>query len=304
MLDRVWRGRSLPTFGTAVFAALLLTMTALSVLSTIVFRSLDGQRRQTADAAIREYAALGARLFGDRAFGVFEGSRLRILASVYGSRPGPGEPRPDFDRFVDVANREMDLIGFAVADPNRGFFAIDLATGAYRGAGGAQGDAIGRRIAEMIRQRPAPTERRLEPLVWLMADLPEPVSVGYTALRARSGQDLAYYGFTYTRRVGWKHVGDAVMRDLPLLPGSFIDPNFRYGLDRSRTDSLIAVRLFDATGEVLYESRKPFPGEIEGEFVFRTGPGGFRASATLHPALVEEIRANLNASYRAALQFC
>ncbi|MBC7894267.1 MAG: HAMP domain-containing histidine kinase [Cytophagaceae bacterium] len=303
MFERVWRGRSLPTFGTAVFAALLLTMTALSIISALVFRSLNEQRHQTADAAIREYASLGARLFGDRAFGVFEGSRLRILASVYGSRPRPGDPPPDFDRFVDVAAREMDLIGFAVDDANRGFFRVDVRTGAYRGAGGAAGEAMGVRIAEMIRMRPAPTERRLEPLVWLMADLPEPVSVGYTALRAHSGDDLAYYGFTYTRRIGWKQVGDAVMRDLPLLPGSFIDPGFRYGMDRSRTDSLIAIRLFDAQGAVLYESRPRFAGEIEGEFVFRTGPGGFSASATLHPTLVEDIRANLNASYRAALQF-
>ncbi|MGQ0647545.1 MAG: sensor histidine kinase [Gemmatimonadaceae bacterium] len=303
MIRRWWKNLRLPSLGSVAFAVLLLMMTLLSIISAVSFRSLNDQRQHTADAAIREYASLGARLFGDRALGVFEGSRLRILASIYGARIAPGEALPDIQEFASRASAEMDQIGFAVGDPARGFFAIDSRRGTYQGRGVAADSNIAASIQRMIHERPLPSDRRLEPLVWLMVDLEEPLTVGYTPIRSVTGKEIGHYGFTYTRRVGWKHVGDAVIRDLPLLPGSLIDADYRYGLDPSRTDSLVAIRLMDAKGEVLYDSRPPFSGSVGGDFWFRTGPGAFRAVATLDPRLVEQIRRNLNASYRASLQF-
>jgi signal transduction histidine kinase len=299
----LWKSREPPKAGTVVFTALLITMTLLSILSAMSSRSLNEQRLHTADAAMREYASLGARLFADRAFGVFEGSRLRVLAPIYGLRLAAGAPLPDLEAFAAHASSEMDAIGFAPGDPNRGFFMVDARTDSYRGTGIAADSSMEVSIRRMLRENPMLGERRLEPLVWLMVDLPEPISVGYTPLRSTAGEAVAWYGFTYTRWRGWKHVGDAVVRDLPLLPGSFIDPQYRYGLDPSRTDSLVAIRLYDTEGEVLYDSRPPFAGSVEGEFWFRTGPGGFRAVATLDPRLAEEMRRTLRASYRASLSF-
>lgn len=303
MFGRLLKERQLPGPGTVVFGALLLTMTFLSISSAISLRRLTEQRQHTAETAMKEYASLGARLFGDRAFGVFEGSRLRVLAPIYGRRQVPGMPLPSLEEFESYAARELDQIGFAVGDTNRGFFAIDARRKTIRGSGAAADARIASEIQRMIRERPIPGDRRLEPLVWLMVDLAEPVTVGYTALRSTAGEEVGYYGFTYTRRVGWKQVGDAVIRDLPLLPGAYVDSLYRYGLDRARTDSLIAIRLYDAGGNVLYDSRPPFAGSVEGEFSFRTGPGAFRAVATLHPQLVEQMRRNLNASGRAAVPF-
>ena len=303
MFRRLLNARQLPGLGTVFFGVLLLTMTLLSITSAIALRRLTEQRQHTADTAMREYASLGARLFGDRAFGVFEGSRLRVLAPIYGQRVAPGAPLPSLEAFARYASTELDQIGFAVGDTNRGFFAIDRRAGTIRGTGAAANAAIAADIQRMVRERPVPSDRRLEPLVWLMVDLAEPITVGYTALRSTSGEQLAYYGFTYSRRVGWKQVGDAVIRDLPLLPGGYVDSLYRYGLDPSRTDSLIAMRLYDTNGKVLYDSRPPFAGSVEGEFWFRTGPGAFRAVATLHPQLVEQMRHSLNASGRAAVSF-
>jgi signal transduction histidine kinase len=82
-----------------------------------------------------------------------------------------------------------------------------------------------------------------------------------------------------------------------------VDPAFRYGLEPARADTLVAVRLYDANGQVLYDSRPPFVDSIQGEFDFRTGPGAFRAVASLHPGLVAQVRQNLIGSRDAVPYF-
>jgi signal transduction histidine kinase len=290
------RARRRVNLGTAAFGVLLLAMTGLTVVSVIVLRRMSEQRQRTADDAIREYAGLGARLFGDRAYFVFEGIRIRILASIVGTHPAPGASAPPLDTFVQSARNEMDAIGFAAGDTNRGFFRIDIPTGRYEGAGAAASTQIGARIRDLLRTRPAPRDSRMDPMGWLMVDLPEPMTVGLTTMIASDGTPIAHYGFVYTRRVGWKSVGDAVMRDLPLLPAAFVDRQYRYGLDPSRTDTLVAIRLYDSAGRILYDSRPPFPGRIFGEFPFNTGSGAFRTVETLHPALVTAIRTSLRST--------
>jgi signal transduction histidine kinase len=263
-----------------VFAVVLLSMTALSLVSAYALRHQSDQRAATADAAIQEYASLGARLFGDRAFGLFEGTRLRILGAIYSARLRPGEALPSFTRYVDDATREMNLIGFAVGDSNRGFFVLDERTGYMEVAGGAARPGMDRRIQAMLRQSPRPRDRRMEPMVWLLSDLPDRQSVGFAALRDQDGSTHAHYGFTYSRAAGWKAIGDAVVSGLPLLPGGFIDAAFRYGLDSSRTDTLIAIRVLGGDGELLYQSRAAFPGSPKGEFTFNTGTSPLRVEAT------------------------
>ena len=291
------RGRSrLPRVSTLAFGFLLVSLTGLTIASTRALQRLGEQRLRVADDAIREYASLGARLFGDRAYSVFEVARTRILSSVYGASARPSERGLSLERFAEHARGEMDRIGFAVGDTNRGFFRIDANTGQYEGTGVAAPADIGRRIAELIRTRPMPSDRRLEPMAWMMLDLAEPLTIGLATLLDASGRELAHYGFLYSRRLGWKSAGDAIMRELPLLPGSFIDPQYRFGLDPSRTDTLVAIRLYDANDRVLYDSRAPFPGDVAGEFTFSTGTGAFRAVETLHPALLASIRRSLQAS--------
>lgn len=289
----LWR---MPRLGTIAFSILLLAMTGLSVVSTLAFHRLSLQRRQTADAAIREYASLGARLFSDRAFSVFEGIRIRVLASVYGVHPQAGAPLPTLAQFMEHASAEMDRLGFSDADPNRGFFRIDLRTGTYTGSGAAAPPAIGARIRDLVRTRPAPRDSRIEPMGWLMVDGPEPMTVGFTTMHDASGAAVAEYGYIYSRRVGWKVVGDIVMRELPLLPTSFVDAQYRFGIDNARGDTLVAIRLYDTSARVLYDSRTPFPDSVAGEFLVNTGSGSFRTVETLHPSLIRAVRRSLSSS--------
>jgi signal transduction histidine kinase len=275
-------------------------MTLLTVLSAFAFRVMSEARVNTANDAIREYASLGARLFGDRGFSVFENYRIRVLSSVYGRRITTADALPDFDAFVRDATREMDLLAFAVGDTNRGFFMLERATGRYRGAGAGAAPSMGSRIAELIRTRPKPADVRIEPMPWLMVDAAEPLTVGIATLSASGGDEVAYYGFMYSRRLGWKSVGDAVIRELPLLPGSFVEAGYRFGIDPSRSDTLVSMRLIDAGGRVLYESRPPFAESPAGEFAYSTGSGAFRAVETLHPALVTAMRRSLRASRAAS----
>ncbi len=288
-----WRAGKRPSAGTVGFIVLFISMMSLSILSAISFRLQGESRRRTAQRAIQEYASLGARLFADRAFGVFEGTRLRILAGVYGSRPRPGEPPLAFERFVDDASHEMDQILFAAGDSNRGFFVLDVRGGTFRGAAAAARPGMEARISQSIAAAPPSNERRMEPRVWLLSDLPDLVSMGFAPLRSSEGTLLAYYGFLYTRTAGWKSVGDAVIRDLPLLPATLIDPAFRASVFASRADTLVAIRLLDDRGQVLYDSRPPFPGVV-GESPRGTGTTVLRIQATLHPSLLRALQFSLS----------
>lgn len=294
-LRDLWNSDHRPAAGTVVFLVLLLLMTGLSVVSAMAFRSLNESRTQTADKAIREYASLGARLFADRAFGVFEGTRVRILSSIYGARPRPGEAAPSFARFVEDASREMDAIGFALGDANRGFFVFDVNTGAYVGEGAASRDEVRNGVLALLRDAPPARDRRMEPMVWLITELPELLSMASAPLRDSKGRVLAVYGYTYTRTAGWKSVGDAVMRDLPLVPASFIQPGMEPGNVAAGNDSLIAIRLIDQAGGILYDSRPPYPG-LGGESPRNTGSTVLRVQATLHPTLLADLRLSLKGS--------
>ncbi len=295
-LDRLRRRWHLPSFTTLGFGALLLLMLALTLLSTSAFLRLTGQRRRVADDAIREYASLGARLFGDRGYYLFESARMRILSSIYGTRVLPGQRPPSLENFAAHARETMDQIGFAIDDPNRGFFRLDAKSRAIEGTGAAASERIRNRIRELILTRPVPSDSRIEPMAWMMVNEPEPLTLGLATLHDAAGNEVAHYGFVYSRRRGWKSVGDAVMRELPLLPGTFIDPQYRFGLDASHSDSLVAIRLVDVNGRVIYDSRPPFPGSVEGKFTFNTGTGAFSAIETLHPALLASIRHSLQAT--------
>ncbi|MCU0649430.1 MAG: HAMP domain-containing histidine kinase [Gemmatimonadaceae bacterium] len=281
-----------PSLGTVVFGVLLLSMIGLSIVSGLAIRGLNEQRARTADAAIREYGSLGARIFGDRAFGIFEGTRLRVLSPIYARRLRADDALPSLDVFARDAATEMDELGFAVGDTNRGFFVLDARTQAYRATGAAARPAVTRGLIADVAQRRSARDRRTQPFISLVSDGSVKLGVSYAALRDAAGEPMAYYGYTYSRQRSWASIGDQVMAGVPLLPSDFVDPDFRYGTDPSRTDSLVAVRVVDEAGTVLYDSRPPFPG-LEGDFVFNTGQSALTVRVTLHPTLLASLQRTL-----------
>ncbi|MBL8961167.1 MAG: HAMP domain-containing histidine kinase [Gemmatimonadetes bacterium] len=293
-LSAWWREWHRPKLSTVVYVVLFLSMVALSLATSLAFSFLTAQRSRTADEAIQEYAALGARLFGDRSFGLFEGARLRILSVAYAARLGPGQPLPDFATFATDAAGDMDFLGFAPGDSNRGFFSLDLRSGRWQATGAARDTVVASRIRSLLREARTTPMRRLDPRVAPMTDLGNPLVLSYAAVQDRAGAVVGWMGFTYSRHLGWRSVGGAVMAELPLLPGSLLDSTMQAGLGSARSDSLIAMRVVDAAGAVLYESRPPFAGSPAGSFTSALG-SGVRFEATLHPDLVARLRTGLRA---------
>ncbi|MEP7345454.1 MAG: HAMP domain-containing sensor histidine kinase [Gemmatimonadaceae bacterium] len=302
-LVRRARERLLPSAGSAVFTVLLLAMTVISLISAVQLRRSWESQRRASDLSLKEYASLGARLFGDRAYGVFEGTRLRALSSILGRRVAADAPIPTSGEFAALAGPELDLMNFAVRDENRGFFAIDQRSGRYQGLLAASTPEMSEAIPRNIKDFPLPLLPGNSPTGVFLIGRGDSVAVAYAALRHPSGEAAGYYGFTYSRHMGWHHVGQQVLRSLPLLPAALLDPNLRYGMDPATTDSLIAIRLYNRGNEVLFDSRAPYADStVQGEFTFQTGSSAVRAVATLHPALVEQMRLHLNGAGRAVLR--
>ncbi len=291
-LTSTWRSAS-PS--AVLFSIVLVMMTALSVTSALQLRRSYEERRRASDLAIRQFAALGARLFGDRAYYAFENIRLQVLASVIGTRWTPGTAMPSLTDVARQARREITRLGIAPDDPNLGFFVVNLATQTYAGLDAANDRGMQDSILHAMRERPMPPGGGRDVLPWALVDRAEPVSVAFAPLRDLEGREVALYGFTYSRRLGWREVGRTVLRDLPLLPAAWMDTKRKSGVDSMRTDSLIAIRLFDTRGKTLYESQPAQPGSAEGEFISR-GAGEFRVVASLSPALVAQMQQHVGES--------
>jgi signal transduction histidine kinase len=288
-LQATWR---LASPGTVLFSIVLVAMTTLSIASAVQLRSSYVARRRASDLAIRELAGLGAQLFSDRAQYAFERIRLQVLSSIIGMRWTAGTPVPSAEAFAVAARREIAQLQFAPNDPNLGFFVVDRETQAYAGLDAAHDPALQDSILRALRERPMAQDTGLSASGWAVVQRSEPVSVTYASLRDMQGREVAFYGFTHSRRLGWKHVGALVLRDLPLLPATWIDPRYRDGTHAARLDSLASIRLYDPSGTSIYESRPAQPGSVDGTFDVR-GANALRAVASFSPALVAQMREHI-----------
>jgi two-component system, OmpR family, phosphate regulon sensor histidine kinase PhoR len=271
--------------GSALIVATLVGMALLALFSWRQLTRAVAARRSAADAAITEYAAYSARMFAEGAYRRLEAVQVRVLLPVLVRRAGA---LPSLDAFRRSGEMELRRLGLGEA-PGVGFFIANLDANEVRGSGAATSPGTQRSLLTAIRLAPPPNDIRVTPTRW--ADLD---AVPLTALYAGAADGPAarplVYGFTIDRAALWRSIGDGVMTQLPLLPATFVDPEWRYLTDPQRMDTLVAIAAHDAAGRVLYRSRAEFAPRLSGEFNALNGPAAFRVTATLHPDMEALLR--------------
>jgi signal transduction histidine kinase len=279
-----------------VTGALLGTM-VISAVAAWGIHTTGAEHRRALRGSLDEFARYAARGFGDEMIHDAARLRYRAMVAVIGSRPARTAEALTLAEHARRSGEVMREYGFA-DDTLVGYFRIDAKTGAYEAAGAATDPEL----ARLLRQRALELTPRLEgndaPLLTHLDLRGEPVNVGLEREYTAAGNPIAIFGHTASRRVWMALLGDQIIRRLPLLPPSFIPEDWQYNAELNRSEQLVAVQVLDREERELYRSTPWFAGEVQGEFAFRTRPGGFIVRTALHPELVAAIAADHAHPYR------
>ncbi|HEX7241248.1 MAG TPA: HAMP domain-containing sensor histidine kinase [Longimicrobiaceae bacterium] len=273
-----------------VTASLVGTMLIAAAAAWGIHGALE-EHRESVARSLDEYVRYAARTFGEQLIHTSAELRLRLMAPVLGTpAAGPGGGMP-LDAFAERAAAVFRDEGMA-EDPLRGFFRLDLATGAWETAGSAAQPEVAAPLVAAVRRRLPVLARAEEPALAHLEVGGEALSVTYARQRTAAGEPVAVLGTVSSRRAWTRIAAARILRRLPLLPPSFISPEWRYDRDVARNDSVVSIEVADNRGYPVFRSSPVFESRVRGEFVFNTNPGGFTVRSALHPALVERITAD------------
>lgn len=277
-----------------------LAFVAFSVLATVailVSVTLEARRSEealtrTATRTLHDYAGYAGRLMGSEMLRRFAEQRARVLAPVVGSA-GRDVPAPTLDEIIARGEAELAARG---ADPGRGYFRLDLATGAMDGRGIVAG-AFARRLADTLRTLAALPARPVDPGLLVLEADGTAISVGHASLRDGTGRVRVTYGYTYSRATGISYWANVVFRETPLLPQSFAGQRWNYDTTWVQpgevvNEALLSVRITDRAGRLFWRSPGAPSGKnaIRESSVISTAAGGMVLETTLRagsePALV------------------
>lgn len=267
----------------AIVAACVLATVAILIAITLEVRRSEEALTETTARTLHDYSGYAGRLLGGDMLRRFSEQRARILAPVVGS-VGRSVTPPTLDDVVRRGERELASRG---ADPGRGYFRLDLRTGAMEGLGDVHG-AFASRIADTLRVLATQPARPPEPAILALSDGRIPVSVSFASLRDSADHPTVFYGFTYSRAIGIAYWANAVFHDTPLLPPSFAGQRWNYDTTRAQpgeilNDALLRVRVTDRAGRPFWQS----PGApststaIRERTVISTAAGGLVVETTL-----------------------
>ncbi len=238
--------------------------------------------------SLEEYARYAGRTFGDEVIHSSGEMRLRAFAAVLGNpADGPGGAMP-LDEFAGRAGAALDEAGLR-GDPWRGFFRVAPAGGGLVGAGAALRPEVARAAAAAVAARLPTLRREQEPAIAHVFMGGEPVTIAFARQLTPRGETAGVLGITLSRTLSLAVVANRALLRIPLLPPSFISPDWHYNRDPARSDSVVSVTMLDHQGRVLFRSPRRFSSPVTGEFAFNTNPGGFVVRTALNPAVVERI---------------
>jgi signal transduction histidine kinase len=229
------------------------TVAALLVV-TVYARTADAALDEAAARTLRDYTGYAGRLMGSEMLRRFAEQRARVLIPVVGMS-GRGGRQPSLDEIVQLGDRELRF-GTRV-DSARGYFRLDLRTGAMAGSGAVAGE-LADRIADTLRHLAHVPTRARDPR-WLVLEHGK-VSYGiaYATYADSLGKPVAIFGLSYGRGVGAAYWAERVFNETPLLPTSYAsaswDDNAVRPPGQAKNDSLLAVRIGDQTGRIFWES--------------------------------------------------
>jgi hypothetical protein len=269
-----------------VACCVVATVAALLVVS-LHTRTVESALEDAAAHTLRDYTGYAGRLLGSEMLRRFSEQRMRVLAPVIGSTRRQGPP-PSLEEIVRLGEHELQF--GARPDSGRGYFRLDLRSGRLDGVGAALGP-LGERIADTLRvlsRHPATTP---DPSLLVLEPGGVPYTVAYATYSNPAGGPQAIYGFSYTRAIGVAHWAATVFRETPLLPTSYAGARWNYDTTtvrpgEVRNDSLLAVRVSDRSGRLLWRSPAGEMGsddDIREHAVISTSAGGLTIETTIRP---------------------
>jgi signal transduction histidine kinase len=271
-----------------VTGSLVGTMVLAAGAAYGILRSWREHERAVRES-LDEYARYAGRTFGDEVIHSSGEMRLRAFAVVFGNpAAGPGGAMP-LDDFAARAGTVLDDAGLG-GDPWRGYFRLAPADGRPEGSGAALRPEVARAVSAAVAARLPTLRREDEPAIAHVFFGGEPVTIAFARQLTAAGETAGVLGLTHARTPALTRVANRALERIPLLPPSFISPDWHYGRDLVRSDSVVSVVMTDHQGRVLFRSPLQFSSPVRGEFAFNTNPGGFVVRTALNPAVVERIR--------------
>ncbi len=257
-----------------------LALVACTLLATVaVLLAVTGQAHGAQDAldeasaqTLRDYSGYASRLLGADVLRRFSEQRAIVLAPVTGSS-GRDIPAPALTDIARLGRERFALLG-ALGDTALGYYRIDVATGRIDDADGVKGE-FARRIADTVSTLVPGFTPQTPPGIAAIEWGHATYSVVFAPFFDAHQRLVAVYGFAYTRSAMVGTVAATVFREVPLLPVSFAGARWNYDTTRVRAgevinDSLIAMRVSDRRGRLLWETR-------DAGSVIATSPYGARS---------------------------
>lgn len=270
-----------------VACGVLLTLGAL-FLAAFQARRAERALAEAGTQTLRDYTGFASRLLGAELMRRFADQRNFILAPVTGASDRE-TPAPDLAAIEERGERWFG-IEHAAPDPARGYFRLDLRTGAFEATPPLAG-ALASRVKDTL-QRLAPRLRGPSIADVLVVPIDgRQFSVAYVPLRDGRGTALAVYGYTYTRDRRIAEVASRVFIQTPLLPNSFMGSRWNYDTvvvrpGEVQNDAMLVARIRDRQGRTMWQSRNvsgvPASAYLS-PTVISTTPGGLEVETALLP---------------------
>jgi hypothetical protein len=271
-----------------VACGVLVTLGAL-VLATFQARRAERALEQAGAQTLRDYTGYASRLLGAELLRRFADQRNFILAPVTGGSDR-ALPAP---RLTEITERgEISFLAqHAAPGPARGYYRLDLGTGAFESTPPLAGP-LATRIADTLRALAPRMRHPANPDVLVVTLDGRQYSVAYVPLRDVAGRELAIYGFTYTRSQRLAEIASVVFAQLPLLPNSFMGSRWNYEdstvalKGELKNEAMLVARITDRQGHTMWRSREdaaPASSPYMSRAIISTAPGGIHVETALLP---------------------
>jgi len=266
-----------------VVACLAGTTVVCAILATEV-RQANAALEATTSQTLRNYATAAGRILGTEAIRRSETFRSRLYGPLMGTVVVNGTAPP----LHTFARRADSLFATEKYEPDslRGYIRVDVRTRKWEGLlSMADSSRAALVVARALARARLDTGRT--PLL-MLPRAREPIIVSAAAVADSDGHQYMYV-VTQARATNFRHVMQATMESVPLLPPSFAGS--AWNLDKSAAannvsnDSLIGVRISAVDGTVLYVSPHSYDGPYRGQYHFQSGPDGFTIETVLRPSL-------------------
>jgi signal transduction histidine kinase len=305
-MTRRWNDRlGLWDWRSALVSIALVGMAVVSAAGAWSVRASWLEHQKAVERTLDEYAIYAARTFMQAAAAENNILRERSLASVTGAA-AYRDAHLTLEGFEAAVSRVLDRRVAWADDPRRGVFRIDATTGAYSARGVTADSAAEQVIRSAVAANRIAIDTAQLPVQTVMPIDGLPTSIFFATQRTRLLEPVAIYGFTVSWQRSFAPMMEPVLARLRLLPPSLLGAAGP-GADSAggsgpRMDTLVALRVMLASGEVYYESPRQFTSPVSPVTPFPGRPQPVQVRSTLHPDLVATLRSQMLDDDRRRLQ--